>query len=379
MPQYFAEPIDRLIQHYETYQHYLELIASYWVLTDDPRQVGPLWQTVLNGPAKHWKDYRKHLTRIHQDGFDYDKFVGKVWDDAPSETFPRQRLLASQVASWMKSSRRIYRVPEDLELLLAATSLNDVNWENVRWPFDSFLITLEVPIILGGNEIDSILVCYELGEKSVSNATYILAVPRNMKKMDAVFIGDQSERISRALLNKDYDYASQKLNAILTNRLRSESPEMLILSKEAFRGDGLAAHFENEVWEDVGMQKILRIVFGMLLYLQSLPASITAPSGWKRSEAVKEPGHPKKITLASEVCNIASVYKLNLQEKAVFRNGLRGAHLEVSVHYREGHWRRPPGKGSDPNFPKTVWVRPTIVRFDKLEDGGLPGGSEEKL
>lgn len=49
---------------------------------------------------------------------------------------------------------------------------------------------------------------------------------------------------------------------------------------------------------------------------------------------------------------------------------------ELCAHFRRGHWRRPPGQGDDPTASKTVWVRPTLVRRDRLPEGALPGGSE---
>jgi len=315
------------------------------------------------------------------DGFDYSKFVGQpVWQGAKSETYPRQRLLAAQVASWTRSSRRIYHIPEDLQLLLTATTLDDVNWSMIRWPFESFLITFDLPLVLGGEEIDSILVCDEFSDKKwEGKIKIILAIPRKLKTQQEVFLGDQSERILKAIERNDFAYASEKIHAIITNRLDNLCPEMLVIKSDAFSHDGIAAKFEKEEWEDVGMQKVLRLVFGLLLYLQSLPSSVTAPKGWQPQKPEVHRNHSNKITLAAEVCNVASVYKLTEKEKEIFKVGLRSVSVEVSPHYREGHWRRPPGKGADPNHPKTVWVRPTIVRMDKLEDGGLPGGSKENL
>jgi hypothetical protein len=54
----------------------------------------------------------------------------------------------------------------------------------------------------------------------------------------------------------------------------------------------------------------------------------------------------------------------------------RQARFELSCPFREGHWRRPPGKGDDPTAPRTVHVRPCIVRRDRLpKDGGLLPGT----
>ncbi len=381
MSKDFAEPIDRLIQHYETHSHLLELLTTLFEAARSSHLNDPHISAIANGPAKHWKEYRKHLTRIHVDGFDYGKFVGMpIWQGAKPETYPRQRILAAQVASWTKSSRRIYHVPEDLQLLLAATTLDDVNWDMVRWPFESFLITFDLPLLLDGEEIDSILVSDEFSDKRwEGRIKSILALPKKLKTQKEVFLGDQSDRIQKAIEKKDFEYAREKIHGIIANRLDNLAPEQLIIKSDAFSEGGFAGAFEKQVWKDVGMQKVLRLTFGLLLYLQSLPSSVTAPRGWEPQKPGDHRNHSNKITLAAEVCNVASVYKLTEKERSVFRVGLRSVTVEVSPHYREGHWRRPPGKGIDPNHPKTVWVRPTIVRMDKLEDGGLPGGSKENL
>ncbi len=381
MPQNVAEPIERLIQHYETHSHLLELLTGFYKAVKSSQLNDPHFSAIAKGPAEHWREYRKHLTRIHVDGFDYEKFVGMpVWQGAKPETYPRQRLLAAQVASWTKSSRRIYHIPEDLQLLLAATTLDDVNWDMVRWPFESFLITFDLPLLLDGEEIDSILICDEFSDKRWDGKIKsILALPKKLKTQKEVFLGDQVERIQKAIEKKEFAYASEKIGNIIANRLYSLSPEVLMIKSEAFSEGGFAREFEKRDWEDPGMQKVLRLTFGLLLYLQSLPSSVTAPKGWQPQKPETHRNHSNKITLAAEVCNVASVYKLTEKEKMVFRIGLRSVTVEVSPHYREGHWRRPPGKGDDPSHPKTVWVRPTIVRMDKLEDGGIPGGSRENL
>jgi len=381
MSKDFAEPIDRLIQHYETHAHLLELLTCFYTAVGSSHLHDPHFRAILEGPAKHWMGYREHLTKIHKDGFDQAKFVGlSVWQGAKPETYPRQRLIAAQVASWTRSSRRIYHIPEDLQLLLATTTLDDVNWNMVQWPFESFLITFDVPLLLGGEEIDSILVCEEFSDERLDGKIKsILAIPKRLKTQKEVFLGDQSERIKRAIKKKDFEYASGKIRGIIANRLDNLSPEILMIKSDAFSEGGIARAFEKENWEDVGMQKILRLTFGLLLYLQSLPSSVTSPRGWTTQKTETRISHSNKITLAAEVCDVASVYKLTESERSVFRMGLRNVSVEVSPHYREGHWRRPPGKGNDPSHRKTVWVRPTIVRIDKLEDGGLPGGSKEKL
>ena len=88
------------------------------------------------------------------------------------------------------------------------------------------------------------------------------------------------------------------------------------------------------------------------------------------------------VTREAEVCTISSCHKLTAKERAALgidmKVGSVGGH-EVRAHFRRGHWRRLPGYGDQPDAPKLVWVRPTLVRRDRLPRGALPGGAETIL
>ena len=154
---------------------------------------------------------------------------------------------------------------------------------------------------------------------------------------------------------------------------------------------GLADHFCRDVpanadpnedarCDRATIDTLLRVVVGLVLYLKTLPADsrhVSPPTQPFRS------GLPdrKVITNRWEVCNVTSVIPLTREERVFY--GIEGnleqqrqAKRELSCHFREGHWRRPPGKGDDPTAPRTVHVRPCIVRRDRLpKDGGLPAGA----
>jgi len=122
---------------------------------------------------------------------------------------------------------------------------------------------------------------------------------------------------------------------------------------------------------------MIRVVVGMCLYLKTLPSGSPHQSEWRPVPRSGLPD-PKAISNEAQVCTVSSCYKLTTQERVML--GLEGtkqekALYELSCHFRAGHWRRPPGMGSDPTAPKTVHVRPCIVRKDRLQEGELPGGS----
>ncbi len=383
--QNFGEPIDRLLRSYEVTMQFLSFVIEIFTKGQTGQFVDPFWNRILNGPVKHWQSIRNALLKVHTDGFDVEKYVGPTHDIHPQNMeefeFAQSRLMAMRVAEWTKSSRRVYRVPKDLQLLLAATSLEDVDWSMIKWPFDSLLISLEEPLVLRGKTIDAILIAKEIvyGHEVIAIETIATDLPT----MESVFIGDQRSRIEKAIQKGDkasLDYAKEKLASAVKNRMNGGG-EIWLTKKACFEPGGLASRFEGldlgEADETSASKVVFRIVFGLMLYLQSRPTTELIPKGWESSTFERQEGPSRLIRLASEVCVVKSIYSLTSAEREALKPILRGGFVDVAPHHREGHWRRPPGKGDDPNHPKTVWVRPTIVRRDKLADGGLPLGSTE--
>lgn len=383
--QNYGEPVDRLLRSYEVAMQFLSFVIQIFTRNQAGHFADPFWNRILNGPVKHWKNLRSALLKVHADGFDTEKYVGPTYDCHPQTMnefgFTQSRLIAMRVAEWTKSSRRVYRVPKDLQLLLAATSLEDVDWSMIKWPFDSLLISLEEPLVFRGKTIDAILVA-----KEIANGHEVMAIETittDLPTMESVFIGDQRSRIERAILEgseASLNYAKEKLASAAKNRM-SGGGEVWMIKTACFEPGGFASKFEKldlgEADETSASKVVFRIVFGLMLYLQSRPVAELIPKGWVSSTFERREGPSRVIRLASEVCLVKSIYSLTQAERGVFEPILRGGYVEVAPHHREGHWRRPPGKGDDPNHPKTVWVRPAIVRRDKLADGGLPIGSTE--
>ena len=66
------------------------------------------------------------------------------------------------LGQWNSTARRIYHLPEDLVLMLQATSLKGRTFNDLRFPFPSFGLALEHPILTSkGEELDFILLCGE--------------------------------------------------------------------------------------------------------------------------------------------------------------------------------------------------------------------------
>lgn len=395
--QNFGEPIDRLLRSYEVGMQVFAFLIEIFTKEQSTEFTSPYWNQIKNGPAKHWQDIRKALLKIHTEGFDVEKYVGPTGDsdskDLRGLAFTPYRLNALRVAEWTKSSRRVYRVPNDLGLLLAATSLAGVDWSMIMWPFDSLLISLEKPLVFRGKALYAILVTKDIFyDQEVMS---IIPVSNDLPTMESVFVGNQRSRIEKALKKGDdtsLNYAREKLFSAIQNRIagNTNSSFTYLTGKTFFEPGGLASRFEGSDFaeavcadgfgdaEEVAFSKALfRIVFGLMLYLQSRPTKELIPKGWQPQKFERQEGTNRLIKLLSEVCMVKSVYSMTDEEREELEPILRGGYARkgVSTHHREGHWRRPWGKGHDPNHPKTVQILPLIVKRSKLANGGLPIGS----
>lgn len=378
----YGEPIDRLIRSYEATMQVLAFSIQIFTKGQVGHFTDSFWNRILNGPVKHWQSLRSALLRIHVDGFDNEKFVGPSPAEhtqyMPSFEFSQSRMLSARVAEWTKSSRRVYHVPVDLQLLLMTTSLEGVDWSMVKLPFDSFLISFDQPLVFKSGVIDSILIARETWGyvDTLGIQTIVTTIPT----MESVFVGDQRLRIAKAIEKGDAEslaYALDKLSGAIKNRM-TDGGGLWLTQSNCLAPNGFISKFEKSERIDNESRFIFRIIFGLLLYLQSRPSRDVTPRGWEKSSpAIKSAS--RLIRIPSEVCLVRSIYTLDDSERRALSPVLRGNYAEVTPHHREGHWRRPPGRGNDPTHKKTVWVRPAIVRPDKLGEGGLPPGSTEHI
>ena len=120
----------------------------------------------------------------------------------------------------------------------------------------------------------------------------------------------------------------------------------------------------------------IRIALGLCIYLSTLPSTTPHRSEWQKHRGERD---RKAITDGAEICTVSSIFKLTTEEKEIVRQMHGRATVELSAHFRRGHWRRPPGQGQNPKAMKTVWVRPCLVRKDKLEEGQIVGGAVTQL
>jgi hypothetical protein len=306
------------------------------------------------------------------------------------------------LASWTMHSRRVFHIAADLQVLLNSTMLDGVLWRDVKLPFKSFAVSLEIPIVdHRGAKYDCIL----FGEeprygKDWEKETYI-----GVRLFHAKFGGgvrqispDCHNDIVEAMKRGRWEHAQKTLEYVskpetnpffpirictyfLDDKVKNYPVTTNIGEIDV---DDRPKEFQHHAppEESIHFDAAARIVVGLCLYLQTLPPSSSARSEWKKHERVGKKPDPRAITNDAQVCTVSCTHKLSAEERQVTGNDaqMRKKSLyELCAHFRRGHWRRPPGQGHIPDAPRIVWVRPTLVRRDRLVDGQLPGGAESIL
>ncbi len=402
---YPVQPLYRLLQFW----HFSMTLQGLMAIADDRKRIQKpktANEISFRRPLSSHLDFEKSLLQSQSEDFDWARFIGLSnreeidWSDhSPGELelLWVQQSIPGMVSEWSRHSRRVYTIPEDLQLLLASTSLKGIDCSNLRFPFRSFLLNLAVPLEgPDGVLYDSILVSQEHprwkpGTEGDSTVTATI-IPSVLPSIASDLPISKHQKLSKLARNGEPGEAAYDIERFWLKNKRIPRPklifdletitqtELLVESLEALEGDGMNSFSGGEI-TGAGrhLGKIVgRILFGFISYLQSTPVCKTQAETFETHGAQKLPRQAHVVADEAKVCHVQSVYKLDAEERVIFRGVMHGTGgYEVSPHHREGHWRRPPGKGSDPTAKKTVWIRPTIVRRDRLKPGELPGGTEK--
>jgi hypothetical protein len=379
---------------------------DFWYLSSQYQRMSKITRSgsVLSedGAIANFPKLRKTLLRIisSQDSREVPSFL--PFNRQNSDNSHGKGLLEClpiNLGSWCLHSRRLYRLDRDIQAILQATSLEGVRWQDVQMPFDSFAISLEDPVIDSeGDAYDFILVTQAFVTEHPDRPGQegdMLEGWAILKSCDQYIPLSDSEkgRIERLIQRRDIRRAQSAVVHYLSriDVVRGSNFQVFQKDREEFvtttarrvfdelhisQGDQLDADFYQTV--DV----TVRIIIGMCLYLQTLPSGSPHQSEWKKAPQRSAIPDSKAITNEAEVCTVTSCYTLSREERVAL--GLEEPQNEhergeLRCHFREGHWRRPPGLGNDPTAKKTVHVRPCIVRRDRLPPNALPGGTEKSF
>lgn len=348
------------------------------------------------GPFETWGQFRHAILNLLEGEFPFEKFVS---DNIPF------RQIAGMIAdfpthfyAWNRFSRRVFHVTRPLQALLNGTSLQEVSWRDVHWPFEAFMVTLDVPIIGSeGEEYDALLFA-RLG-KNVNprwkgeDPIQIMMLPKVLDGVTPITLDERKElaELVKKRKVKDIVRAIERIRAahgmeeskkiwisvidvppecldenVSTSFAQMEARRASSLLDRATRGPVKDKYFAE--WDSAA-----RVIVGLSLYLTTSGKS--GPEIHRNNLKVQTGrDDPRAIRLEAEVASVYAGESPSEEEVEAFLDHRPRAPGAICATFVMGYWKRPPGQGNDPKAAKTVWVRPHLRRQDRLKPGELPGG-----
>jgi len=364
-----------------------------WANTKPAADSGnPIAQLLMKGSLSSFKDLRLDVMRRKK--LDFEKYDTPVpvlnnWFNG-SEFFNAFPLILSQ---WSNDSRRVYDLTVDFQKWLEITSIGVVSLNDVKPPFRTFAINLSVPINWKiKNESGSFdFIIVHMDDRGI----LIAALGKDFDEKP-VITDKMKEKIEEAVKRGDpYEVAAltaelQKKKYLMTPGTQfimianSDRPIMNDVLEQAFEVQVSHDHGRHEEVKEVlcdGWKLVVRIVVGLCLHFEHHSRSkngsrLIRPTPWHQPM----PPNPSLRAIIDQamICHVNVVTPLSPTQldyhSKIREHGICKASHFVSGHYRQSYWRRPKGKGDDPNWPKTKFVNDTMVNPHKLPLFGLPVG-----
>jgi hypothetical protein len=298
--------------------------------------------------------------------------------------------------TWCAGSRRVLSPSPDLRLELLHTGLDGVDLSEISFPFDSFAVALDEPLVDREGKSYDLIQFGRVHSKKLENSFFDFQVfSTKLQDYQPISRKHWRQLETRQLNRRNRESLRQELNSLWYHRIRPMGDTVAYMEARIgadgrliYRDGGFASATVGniadlaDVTEAKGfdvvadvMKAAVRLTLGLCLYLESCGTS--RPSGSRR-EPIPAPG-TRSISDGAEVFDITYIHTLTPEEREILRGLPIDDRTATTGHYRRGYWSRPPGKGDDPMARKTVWHRPTIVRRDLLTAGTLPLGSTSKV
>lgn len=347
------------------------------------------------GSVRHWSEFREYLLRYRQgQPFDKKRFLPSEEDTST----PRD--VAPMIASWVSCSKRIYRVSKEMQAIFSRIKMGNMRVSDLVPPFPAFGVQLEDPVESRyGKKLDFILVSnypelvFDLPEEKKGAVVSISSFPSAIMQYQPL---DHNEKMTVIRSWGEQDRKpwvakmQKRLHMALSNQVHvlnrfPVSGSFFGLNRDTLIEDYLAELSKNLLNEADVLQ--VRIVFNLILYLQSLPSGAEKVEGakWKTESAHENiPVNRAErlariITSGNQVCDVIGRHIINSMIRDERSETERSSGYEVDPHWRRAHKRRLPGLGQDPTAEKTVKVRHTLVREDRVPEVGVVKGSVSEV
>jgi hypothetical protein len=380
--------------------HRLDSLLSFWEDTCFIQKIGAQFRLQrgeaaadqLNGPLIYAPEFRKFIL----------KFNGVFTDDAylkfmniDSEVVGSLSLIPLSLLAWNHRSRRIFHLPTDIQTILDTTSLGGITWEEIRFPFDSFCITLEDPIISDdGTGFDCILISridpYTPKEVAKEPIIEIRILSKNFAEYKHLSNGEK-KRADAMLHNRQHAELLSFLKTITPGSTYQATaiyifPDMIKKMNIRDSIPDLGKHCDQlDMVKDSAMDSALHIILNLCLYLENFSADTLVRESKSFEPSKKKDQKKFDLNAIQEVADIFTVkcaFKMTrgqidqlVKEEKEFKEG-----RVKSTHWRRAHWRRKPHCGHIPMqvAPKD-WIPRKLINADRLPPDSLPQGAAATL
>lgn len=346
---------------------------------------GKLPLNPLDGPLTHAPEFRKFIMRFNGT-FSPDDYLKFMYADMGSNLSIPLAILA-----WNHHSRRIFHLPTDIQTILDSTSLGGITWEEIKFPFDSFLITLEDPIISDENvEFDCILVSQIdsfIQPKKNEPIIEIRIISKNFSEYKK-FSNSERKRVDTLVHNGQYlEILSWFKN--MPSRNFFKTPAIHIFPdkiKEKTIRDSIPIlgklTGQPDMVKDSAMDSALHIVLNLCLYLENF-SSNTLVRESRRFESMRKEKDatfdPDSIQKTADIFTVKCAFKMTRSEidQIVKEEKEAKERKEAKVHWRRAHWRRKPGCGHIPmKIAPKDWISRKLINAERLPPNSLPPGTK---
>ncbi len=365
----------------------------------------PLGPAQLNwhpgGAFENFRKFRSYVLSIHQKDPEMRDIAQFHWplprnevSHADSETLALLHWVPIEIASWSLFSRRIYALTPELQAILAATSLGNLSWNDVKLPFDSYAIRLARPIRMApGEVVDYLLVTrrrdehvffrgispkvagYEAGSSKVKRRFENLLAEGNLNEALDLNLGEM-KRFGVANYGANLVMPASLMDKPIRQSIDNTIDQGLVAQEAGVRSFTL----EEVQAAQEGIGAAINVAVGLALYMQTLKSRESHCSDWDKLPCKN--ADPRAISSRSLLCSVTHSYQLSAEERIMLgldkTSERKRAEIALAWQFVSGYWRRLPGLGKDPSAPRTEHIRSYMRRRDLMpEDEGLPGGAEQ--
>ncbi len=264
------------------------------------------------------------------------------------------------VLSWTTHSRRVCSLSASRQRQLARLPLENVCWEDILWPFKSFAVALETPLVDEfGFSYDFLVVSEDIAHGGVKQVLLISAI-----RPVAVDLRAKLEEARRG----------ESLDNVLVMKALAERQAFGL--EEVFLG-GVRAAVNNS--QDGSLENEVSCLLARLC--------LTLAHGDSREHTFRPlaridrrvPAEPSVIVDPANVCEVGTINVRRVASRitpgGVPVPGRRG--YQVRPHVRSAHKRRVAGSPIDAE--KTIEVGEARVHEDLVPDGSLQSGAITKV